>query len=206
MERKAFTINNRPHGFSGMTSYWRCEKCNFEGPMHQTINTSDDKKKRGKPEKVFDPRVRISESGGVRYRWAFLARCHVTLKGMISLDTPKDGSWGSFGCIFCCAEGRSRGWLDMSNAAGVVGGPVAGSNMSVKSGRGSNSAAKRDGGASVQATPIFGNVASFMQHLETVHRQQDGWPNAEMVGRFRVVVGRVASMEEEGWEINFVPR
>ena len=202
LERKAFTINNRPHGFSGMQSFWRCEKCNFEGPVHQTINTSDDKKKKGKPEKVFDPKVRVSEGGGIRYRWSFLARSHVTLKGMTSLDTPKDGSWGSFGCIFCCAEGKNRGWLDMANAAGVVGGPVAGSNTSAKSGR----APKTESGASVQATPIFGNVASFMQHLETVHRSQDGWPNAEMVGRFRVVVGRVAPTNEEIWDVNFVPR
>jgi hypothetical protein len=205
LERKAFAINNRPHGFSGMSSYWRCEKCNFEGPVHQTINTSDDKKKKGKPEKIFDPKVRVSEEGGIRYRWTFLARCHVTLKGATSLDTPKNGSWGSFGCIFCCAEGRSRGWLDTSNSAGVVGGPVAGSNMSIKSGRGSISASNASSGVGVQATPIFGNVASFMQHLENVHRQQDGWPNAEMVGRFRVVVGRVAPADDATWEINFVP-
>ncbi|OCT55058.1 hypothetical protein CLCR_02792 [Cladophialophora carrionii] len=207
LERKAFTINNRPLGLSGMSSYWRCEKCNFEGPAHQRVNTSGDKKKRGKPEKMFDPRVRVSEAGGIRYRWAFLARCHVSLKGTISLDTAKDGSFGSFGCIFCCAEGENRGWLDISNAAGVLGGPGTGSNLSIRSGSGraANTGANMAVIAGAQATPIFGGVASFMQHLERVHRPQDGWPNAEMAGRFRVVVGRVARPEEQGWEVNFAP-
>ena len=206
MERKAFTVNNRPMGFSGMSAYWRCDKCNFEGPVHQSINTSDDKKKKGKPEKAFDPKIRISDGGGIRYRWTFLAKCHVTLKGNVSGDTPKDGSFGSFGCVFCCAEGKTRGWLDLSNSGGVVGGPVAGANLSIKSGRSSQLISNGDGAVGVQATPIFGNVTSFMQHLDTVHRHQDGWPNAEMVGRFRVVVGRVASMNDANWEVNFVPR
>lgn len=201
MERKAFSINNRPHGFSGMTAYWRCEKCNFEGPVHQTVNTSDNKKKKGKPEKVFDPKVRFSESRGIRYRWAFLARCHVPLKGMVPQDTHsgRDGSFGSFGCLFCCAEGKSRGWVNLPSSQ------LVGSNASVKSGRTTKSDGKGDSSSGAQATPIFGNVASFMQHLESVHRHQEGWPNAEMVGRLRVVVGRVAPVEEEGWEINFVP-
>ncbi len=200
LERKAFTVANRPLGFSGMSSYWRCEKCNFEGPVVQIVNTGNDKKKKGKPEKVFDPKVRVSEEGGVRYRWAFLAKCHVCLKGMVSLDTPKDGSFGSFGCIFCCAEGKNRGWLDtsISNTTSMV----TSSNTSVKSGRTANSGAKIDGGAA--QTPIFGNVSSFMAHLESVHRPQPGWPNAEMVGRMRVVVGRVAGAEE-GWDVNLVP-
>lgn len=201
MEKKAFSINNRPYGFSGMTAYWRCEKCNFEGPVHETVNTSDNKKKKGKAERIFDPKVRVSESRGIRYRWAFLARCHVSLKGMVPQNTPlgRDGSFGCFGCLFCCAEGKNRGWVDISN------GKPAGSNASVKSGRTTKSDGKGDSTSGGQETPIFGNVASFMQHLETVHRHQDGWPSAEMVGRVRVVVGRVAPVEEEGWEINFVP-
>ncbi|KIX95498.1 uncharacterized protein Z520_08618 [Fonsecaea multimorphosa CBS 102226] len=202
LERKAFTIANRPHGLSGMTAYWRCEKCNFEGPVYNTVNTSDDKKKRGKPERIFDPRIRVSEGGGIRYRWAFLARCHVSLKGIALADTPssRDGSFGSFGCIFCCVEGKSRGWLDLSRTASNV----TGSTASIKSGHGNNNATKTEGVAQA-TTPIFGNVSSFMQHLENVHRHQDGWPNAEMVGRFRVVVDRTAPVEEAGWEVNFVP-
>ncbi|KAH0845044.1 hypothetical protein FOPE_09281 [Fonsecaea pedrosoi] len=200
MERKAFTIANRPHGLSGMTAYWRCEKCSFEGPVYHTVNTSNDKKKKGKPERVFDPRIRVSDGGGIRYRWTFLARCHVSLKGMPLVDTPsgRDGSFGSFGCIFCCAEGMYRGWLDLSGAG------MSGANGSTKSGKGNNPAAKtRD--VAKATTPIFGNVQSFMQHLEGVHRHQGGWPNAEMVGRFHVVVGRTALADETDWELNFVP-
>ncbi|KIX02513.1 uncharacterized protein Z518_08454 [Rhinocladiella mackenziei CBS 650.93] len=189
LERKAFSVANRPAGFASMITYWKCEKCNFEGPMYSSVNLFEGKKK-GKPERLFDPKVRTSESGGIRYRWTFLARCHVALKGMVPSDTPaaREGSFGSFGCIFCCAEGKNRGWLD------------AWSNASVRSG---NTAIKVDG--TNRSTPIFGNVTSFMEHLETLHRKQDGWPNAEMIGRFRVVVGTFAASEDNGWEVNFVP-
>jgi len=180
LERKAFSIANRPSGFVGMTSFWRCDKCNFEGPVYNTVNLSDGKKK-GKAEKTFDPRVRISEGGGIRYRWAFLARCHVTLKAMVPQDAAPDGSFGSFGCIFCCAEGKTRGWI------------------SERTGSAS------DKNVNASGTPIFGNVNVFMQHLETVHRREEGWPNAEMVGRMKLVLGRVPPADEEGWEVNFVP-
>lgn len=203
LERKAFTVCNRPVGFASMTAYWRCEKCNFEGPVQNSVNMSEGSKKKAKPERVFDPRVRISEGGGVRYRWAFLARCHVALKGLVPFDTPlgREGAFGSFGCIFCCAESKSRGWTDASSSATMN----ASSNASIKPGHTANSAAKMSDSSIGQATPIFGNLSSFMQHLESVHRAQEGWPNAEMVGRMRVVIGRVAPLEEEGWEVNFVP-
>ncbi|KAK4935370.1 hypothetical protein LTR10_023574 [Elasticomyces elasticus] len=198
LERKAFSVANKPAGFSGMISFWRCEKCNFEGPMHNSVNTTDDKKKKGKPEKAFDPKIRVSESGGIRYKWAFLARCHVALKGMVP-NEMRDGSFGSYGCIFCCAEAKNRGWLNGDEAQSIR----SSTSGSMRSGHTANTAVKVDGKDSV--TPIFGNVASFMLHLESVHRGQDGWPNAEMLGRFRVVVGRLAGVHEEGWDINFVP-
>ncbi len=218
LERKAFSLANRPAGFTGTVTYWKCEKCNFEGPVHTSVNVSGTKKK-GKPERTFDPKIRVSETGGVRYKWAFLARCHVNLKGMVPLGEAgsREGSFGSFGCVFCCAEGKYRGWNDSSPVSasstngvdkGVMGlltsGKDRGSVRSGKSGHTANSGAKVDSGAS-QSTPIFGNVASFMDHLETVHRGQDGWPNAEMQGRFRVVVGRLAGIHEDGWDVNFVP-
>lgn len=213
LERKAFSVANRPSGFSGMISYWRCEKCNFEGPVHNSVNTSDGKKK-GKPERTFDPKIRVSEGGGVRYKWAFLARCHVPLKGMVPVET-RDGSFGSFGCIFCCAEGKNRGWLhsdkDKDNEPRPGSGSIkSSSNGSVRSGHTANTAntaAKvgNGGNNSNPTTPIFGNVASFMLHLESVHGSQEGWPNAEMLGRFRVVVGRLAGVHEDGWDVNFVP-
>jgi hypothetical protein len=203
-------------------TYWRCEKCNFEGPVYTSVNVSGTKKK-GKPERTFDPKIRVSETGGVRYKWAFLAKCHVNLKGMVPLGEAgsREGSFGSFGCVFCCAEGKYRGWNDSSAVCasstngvdkGVMGLLTSGkwkdrgSVRGGKSGHTANSGPKVDlsSGAS-QSTPIFGNVASFMEHLETVHRGQDGWPNAEMQGRFRIVVGRLAGVHEEGWDVNFVP-
>lgn len=208
LERKAFSLANRPAGYSGMVTFWRCEKCNFEGPVHNSVGIAEGKKK-GKPERSFDPRIRISASGGVRYKWAFLARCHVALKGIVPHDAPasRDGGFGSFGCIFCCAEGKNRGWFEGGSHPGInPGGSIKG-NGSMRSGHTANTAntAIKVDTASSQATPIFGNVASFMQHLESVHRPQDGWPNAEMVGRFKVVVGRVAGVDEDGWEVNFLP-
>ena len=50
---------------------------------------------------------------------------------------------------------------------------------------------------------MFGNVESLMAHLE-MHRPEAGWPGAEMLGRMKCVVGRVARGDEE-WEVNFVP-
>lgn len=206
MERKAFSLANRPIGFASMTSYWRCDKCNFEGPVHTTVHIPEGKKK-PKPERVFDPKVRTSESGGIRYRWAFLARCHVSLKGVVPHDLPdgQDGIFGSFGCIFCCAEGKQRGWLDTLTRIDTGLDSISKSSASVKSGHTANTSVKLDGTGGGFATPIFGNVSSFMQHLDSVHRGHDGWPNMEMMGRFRIVVGRVAYDEEEGWELNFVP-
>ncbi|EXJ90407.1 hypothetical protein A1O1_03508 [Capronia coronata CBS 617.96] len=241
LERKAFSLVNRPAGLVGMTTSWKCEKCNFEGPIHETIVVREGKKK-GKAERSFDPKVRTSQGGGVRYRWAFLARCHVTLKAMVPSNTAlgREGAFGSFGCIFCCAEGKSRGWLDAGDAlstcsgsAGANGRSIASRSGSVRSGHTANTAIKMvsSGGSNglfnpnghglgkgkgrgeetsmltttASPTPIFGNVASFMQHLETVHRGQDGWPNAEMVGRFRVVVARVAPADDHDWEVNLVP-
>ncbi|EXJ80846.1 hypothetical protein A1O3_07132 [Capronia epimyces CBS 606.96] len=206
LERKAFSLVNRPAGLASMITSWKCEKCNFEGPVYESVGVAEGKKK-GKSQRSFDPKVRTSEGGGVRYRWAFLARCHVALKAMVPTNTAlgREGGFGSYGCIFCCAEGRSRGWLDAGNALASGAASSKGSSGSVRSGNTANTAIKITDTGTQVTTPIFGNVASFMDHLETVHRGQDGWPNAEMVGRFRVVLGRVAPAEEHDWEINFVP-
>jgi hypothetical protein len=194
-----------------MMQYWRCEKCSFEGPVHNSAVLAEGKRKvNWKPVKLFDPKVRINESGTIRYRWAFLAKCHVAMKGIAPFETAlgQSGAWGSFGCIFCTAEGKQRGWLDKGPRSGD-GASLAGSGGSVRSGSTANSGARKSdgkkGGAEPNSTPIFGNIGSFLAHLETVHRAEDGWPNAEMQGRMKLVVGRTAPSEEEGWDINFVP-
>jgi hypothetical protein len=194
LDRKAFGVQNRAHGSSGISSYWCCEKCNFEGPLYNIVNTSDEKKrKKEKPERIFDPKIRVSQSGMIRYRWAFLARCHVPVKDIVPQNTEagKDGSFGSFGCIFCCAEGKARGWLDQSDN----------SSMSVRSG---HSAKKSDGSSGSYATPVFGEVNAFMAHLERMHSKKDGRPNAEMLGRMKVILEKVANAEDLEWDVNFV--
>lgn len=213
LESKAFRVANRPVGYASMIQFWRCEKCSFEGPVYNSAVLADGKKKANwKPVKLFDPKVRTSESGAIRYKWAFLAKCHVVMKGMVPYETAlgQSGAFGTFGCIFCAAEGKQRGWLDKVLASGD-GASLAGSGASVRSGSTANTAIRKSdakkGGSVVEAnsTPIFGNIGSFLAHLETVHRSEDGWPNAEMQGRMKLVVGRTAPVEEEGWDINFVP-
>lgn len=125
--------------------------------------------KKTKAEKTFDSRVRIAENG-IRYRWVFLAKSHVQCKSMPEGPTARDGSFGAFGCIFCCAEGAGRGW----GAAG-------------------------NGGNA----PTFGNVGSFMEHLQ-MHRRTEASPGPEMQTRTKCVVGRIAEPGED-FEINFPP-
>lgn len=88
---KAMTAEHRPSGMYGEIRFWRCCKCRFDGPMYGGSSKSSRK---------FDTQVRVDISG-IRYRWIFLAKSHVHLK---NVPTVSDGSGGSFGCIFCCAE------------------------------------------------------------------------------------------------------
>ena len=53
------------------------------------------------------------------------------------------------------------------------------------------------------AAPMFGNVQSFMQHLE-MHRTAEGTPGVEMQGRMNCVAGRVAEAGED-FDINLPP-
>ena len=133
--------------------------------------------KKGKADKCFDPKIRVSE-GGIRYRWAFLAKSHVFSKSAPEGPTARDGSFGAFGCIFCCAEGKGRGWEISGMATPGSGGAL--------------------GGA-----PIFGNIGSFMEHLE-MHRKPEGTPGVEMQGRVKCIVGRVAEPTEE-FDLNLPP-
>lgn len=233
LESKAFKVANRPVGYASMIQYWRCEKCSYEGPVYNSavLADSNGKKKQKanwKPVKLFDPKVRTSESGAIRYKWAFLAKCHVVMKGMVPYETAlgQSGAFGTFGCIFCAAEGKQRGWLDHKGlTGGGYGASLPGSGgASVRSDSinvngstttitaAANTAARKSdakhskGVDEANSTPIFGNIGSFLAHLEDVHGSSElGWPNAEMQGRMKLVVGRTAPVEEEGWDINFVP-
>lgn len=164
--KKAFSVANRPAGLTGTIPFFQCSKCSFEGPAIMSVNVGS---KKTKAEKTFDSRVRIAENG-IRYRWVFLAKSHVQCKSMPEGPTARDGSFGAFGCIFCCAEGAGRGW----GAAG-------------------------NGGNA----PTFGNVGSFMEHLQ-MHRRTEASPGPEMQTRTKCVVGRIAEPGED-FEINFPP-
>lgn len=89
--KKAMNAEYRPAGMYGQIPFWRCQKCYFEGPMAGT----------SKATRSFDNNIR--RSNGIQYRWVFLAKSHVYVK-----DIPKasNGTLGTFGCIFCCAETR----------------------------------------------------------------------------------------------------
>lgn len=87
-KKKATTERQRPGGMYSATPYWQCSQCRFEGRLVH------DKKRKG-----YDSRVMISE--GVQFRWVFLFKSHVK-----SRDDMLDPMQSSFGCVFCCAEGR----------------------------------------------------------------------------------------------------
>ena len=138
--------------------------------------------------------MRVLTERQIRYRWVFLAKSHVHLKTIVDHigggRPAREGEVGGFGCLFCCAEGAARGWLP--------GPQTGGANASVRSGSTGHSSQSENKGM-----PTFGNVQSFMDHLE-IHRREEGWPGAEMLGRMKCVVGRVAGGTDD-WEINFVP-
>lgn len=107
LNSKGFSVTGRPVGLMGTVYMWQCSKCNFQGPV-TTVSVEGKRLGRKKEEKIFDPKVRISpvkgvdgQVGGVRYKWAFLAKCHVRLKKHVDwMGDPKPaaaGEVGSFG-------------------------------------------------------------------------------------------------------------
>lgn len=214
-DTKVMKLSSRPVGISGNMHFWVCHKCHFQGPVvtvSRTISTGKKGKEKVKEEKIFDPKPRSSpvrgldgELGGVRYKWAFLAKCHIPLKAMteelaMGAGAAGKGEWGGFGCLFCCAEGVSRGWVD-KDAQGKL---VVADGLSVRSGStASGETHKSSNSGGKGETPIFKDMAGFMAHLE-MHRKEDCWPGQEMTGRMKCIVGRRA-LDEEEWEVNFLP-
>ena len=88
--RKAMEERQRPGGMYSANGYWQCKKCTFQGRM-----VTDEKKKKG-----YDRRVLVF-SEGIQFRWQFLFKSHVETK-----ELSPDPSQATFGCVFCCAEGR----------------------------------------------------------------------------------------------------
>ncbi|KAI4243094.1 MAG: hypothetical protein L6R40_003644 [Gallowayella cf. fulva] len=86
-EKDAMKLRNQSTAKTGEGYYWACcsSKCAFEGPARQDGKTW-----------AFDDTVR--ESHGIRYRWSFLAKAHV------SLSKVKNGKY-DYGCVFCIYDG-----------------------------------------------------------------------------------------------------
>lgn len=86
--KKAMDDRQRPGGTFNRVAYWKCTRCDFEGRMAQDM----------KGQKSTDSRV--VQADGIQYRWEFLFKCHVPQKDR---GSPLASSYG---CVFCCAEGR----------------------------------------------------------------------------------------------------
>ena len=88
--KRAMEERVRPGGMYNAAKYYQCKQCKFEGHLVQT-----DKKQSG-----FDMRV-FKLVQGIQFRWEFMFKSHVQVK-----DACSDPTKATFGCIFCCAEGR----------------------------------------------------------------------------------------------------
>ena len=105
ISHKAFVIVYRPIGVYGMIRCWSCRECGFGGPCINTDTTFSGS--RLKTVNNFGTRVHVSKEG-IRYRWDFLAKSHVSIKPL--KPEIKDYNIGTFGCIFCFAEGEMKRW------------------------------------------------------------------------------------------------
>ncbi|KAL9107175.1 MAG: hypothetical protein Q9227_007875 [Pyrenula ochraceoflavens] len=94
--KKAMTLEFRPMGMYGTAPFWRCSKCSFEGAAEKAPS---------KAATTFDRKIRNCR--GIPYRWVFLAKSHVNIKtGGKGVKLPMGD--GTYGCIFCCAEGGGQ--------------------------------------------------------------------------------------------------
>ena len=88
--RRALEERVRPGGLYNIAKYYQCKQCKFEGRFIPI-----DKKNGG-----FDMRV-FKLVQGIQFRWEFMFKCHIQVKQACS-----DPTKATFGCIFCCADGR----------------------------------------------------------------------------------------------------
>ena len=150
------------------------------------------------------------------YKWSFLAKCHVSIKSQPTTFSPtycyigpgeeqKSGEFGSFGCVFCACEAQRRGWALSGNDILTDTEEEEGKNMfrRAKEKRNGDAASIAESAGGGGGTPIFGNVSSFMEHLQ-VHRREEMRPGIEMCGRLKAVVGR-APAKDEDFEIALLP-
>ncbi|KIW98214.1 uncharacterized protein Z519_01798 [Cladophialophora bantiana CBS 173.52] len=180
--KKGFSLEHRK-GPKGQEYFWRCTKCNFEGPALVSKALPSGGRGSVKTEKTYDNKVRYSE-GGIKYRWNFLAKCHVSKKLMIG-DAMNNGD--VFACYFCCVEGAAKGWIE----DGVS------SQLARLGGFGEKKATMAN------VTPTFTGLQAFLTHLET-HRLPDRIPGLIASNEMYCIVGRVAHEQEE-FDLNLPP-
>jgi hypothetical protein len=102
--KKGLEIYTVPGGMYNMIQRWRCKYCHFQGDAFQ--RTASGKKKK---ETIIDPNVYTS-AVGIRYKWIFLAKCHVKKKnsGMGGQSAAQKGDM-NYGCLICSLEGHVTG-------------------------------------------------------------------------------------------------
>ena len=88
--KRALEERVRPGGMYNAAKYYQCKQCKFEGRLIPV-----DKRKGG-----FDMRV-FKLVQGIQFRWEFMLKSHIQVK-----EACSDPTKATFGCIFCCAEGR----------------------------------------------------------------------------------------------------
>ena len=88
--KRAMEERVRPGGMYNAAKYYQCKQCKFEGRL-----VPIDKKKSG-----FDLRV-FKLVQGIQFRWEFMFKSHIQVK-----EACSDPTKATFGCVFCCAEGR----------------------------------------------------------------------------------------------------
>ena len=95
-KKRAMEERVRPGGMYNAARYWQCKQCKFEGRL-----VAIDKKTSRYDLRVF----RLVD--GIQFRWEFMFKSHLHQHN----PTP-DPTKSSFGCIFCCAEGRGTPTFD----------------------------------------------------------------------------------------------
>ncbi|OAP57313.1 hypothetical protein AYL99_08051 [Fonsecaea erecta] len=180
--KKGFSLEHR-RGPKGQEYFWRCTKCNFEGPASVSKALPSGGRGSVKTEKTFDTRVRYSE-GGIKYRWNLLAKCHVSKKLMTG-DVMNNGD--VFACFFCCVEGAAKGWIEDGVPSQLARLGVFGEKKAT----------------TVNMTPTFTGLQAFLAHLET-HRRPDRTPGLIASNEMYCIVGRVAHDREE-FDLNLPP-
>ena len=89
-KKRAMEERVRPGGMYNAAKYWQCKHCKFEGRL-----TPINKKLNGYDMRIF----RLVE--GIQFRWEFMFKSHIPTK-----DQDANPTKATFGCMFCCADGR----------------------------------------------------------------------------------------------------